>query len=151
MVSALTRAAHQLSPMTGLLRADALCHAGEWPSRSKRWAPSIGSPAGKASSALDTCRPKAAPLLLCMRLLDCRERQRCTWCRPTPSHLLCAPLCPRPMPCAAGHERGQVLGVTSGFVVPLVGLMHCDTLQIFTRGLRGGRCARAGGSGGGVP
>ncbi|PNH08069.1 hypothetical protein TSOC_005422, partial [Tetrabaena socialis] len=31
----------------------------------------------------------------------------------------------------------RVLGVTTGFVAPLVGIMHCDTLQVFTSGLRG--------------
>ena len=35
---------------------------------------------------------------------------------------------------AAGGEEGRVLGVTNGFVAPWFGLMHCDTLQIFTRG-----------------
>jgi hypothetical protein len=32
-------------------------------------------------------------------------------------------------------SRGRVLATTTGFVVPRpVSLMHCDTLQIFTRG-----------------
>ncbi|GIL57939.1 hypothetical protein Vafri_13126 [Volvox africanus] len=39
--------------------------------------------------------------------------------------------------CRDGSEEGQVLGVTSGFVAPWFGIMHCDTLQIFTRGLKG--------------
>lgn len=30
-----------------------------------------------------------------------------------------------------------MLGVSEGFVAPWFGLMHCDTLQIFTRGARG--------------
>ncbi|KAG2430833.1 hypothetical protein HXX76_009807 [Chlamydomonas incerta] len=37
-----------------------------------------------------------------------------------------------------GEEGGRVLGVTTGFVAPLLGIMHCDTLQIFTKGLKGG-------------
>lgn len=41
---------------------------------------------------------------------------------------------------------GRVLAVTSGFVVPPLRLMHCDMLQVFTRGLKGeeGRRARGG-------
>eukprot|EP00775_Hariotina_reticulata_P011133 gene11133-11286_t len=39
--------------------------------------------------------------------------------------------------CRDGGEGGKILGVTSGFVAPLFGLMHCDTLQIFTKGLKG--------------
>jgi hypothetical protein len=35
---------------------------------------------------------------------------------------------------AAGGAEGRILGVTNGFVAPLFGLMHCDTLQIFTKG-----------------
>jgi hypothetical protein len=31
-------------------------------------------------------------------------------------------------------EKGPVLAVSSGFTVPAMGLMHCDSLQIFTRG-----------------
>jgi hypothetical protein len=31
----------------------------------------------------------------------------------------------------------QVLAVSSGFTVPAMGLMHCDSLQIFTRGVKG--------------
>ncbi|KAK9904887.1 hypothetical protein WJX75_004873 [Coccomyxa subellipsoidea] len=34
-------------------------------------------------------------------------------------------------------EEGPVLAVSSGFTVPAMGLMHCDSLQIFTRGVRG--------------
>lgn len=30
-----------------------------------------------------------------------------------------------------------MLAVTTGFIVPFLGLMHCDTLQIFTRGIKG--------------
>ena len=41
---------------------------------------------------------------------------------------------------------GRVLAVTSGFLVPPpVGLMHCDALQVFTRGMRGEEGARARG------
>ncbi len=40
---------------------------------------------------------------------------------------------------------GRVLAVTSGFLVPPLRLMHCDTLQVFTRGLRGEEGARARG------
>ncbi|GAB4820251.1 hypothetical protein N2152v2_007297 [Parachlorella kessleri] len=36
----------------------------------------------------------------------------------------------------AGDEEGRVLGVTSGFLVPFLRLMHCDTLQIFTKGIK---------------
>ena len=35
---------------------------------------------------------------------------------------------------AAGDEGGRILGVTSGFLLTPLGLMHCDMLQIFTRG-----------------
>lgn len=31
------------------------------------------------------------------------------------------------------RASGRVLGVTSGFIVPLLGLMHCDTLQVHSR------------------
>lgn len=40
---------------------------------------------------------------------------------------------------------GRVLAVTSGFLVPPLRLMHCDTLQVFTRGLRGEEGSRARG------
>ncbi|KAL4451281.1 hypothetical protein ABPG77_009353 [Micractinium sp. CCAP 211/92] len=41
---------------------------------------------------------------------------------------------------------GRVLAVTSGFLVPPpLGLMHCDTLQVFTRGQRGEEGARTRG------
>jgi hypothetical protein len=36
--------------------------------------------------------------------------------------------------CREGGEDGRILGVTAGFVAPPFGLVHCDTLQIFTRG-----------------
>ncbi|EFJ41884.1 hypothetical protein VOLCADRAFT_98120 [Volvox carteri f. nagariensis] len=39
--------------------------------------------------------------------------------------------------CRDGGEDGRILGVTNGFVAPWFGIMHCDTLQIFTRGLKG--------------
>lgn len=39
--------------------------------------------------------------------------------------------------CREENETGKVLGMTNGFVAPLFGLMHCDTLQVFTRGLSG--------------
>lgn len=35
------------------------------------------------------------------------------------------------------NEEGPILAVSSGFTVPAMGLMHCDSLQIFTRGVRG--------------
>jgi hypothetical protein len=31
-------------------------------------------------------------------------------------------------------ENGRVMAVSSGFTVPAMGLMHCDSLEIFTRG-----------------
>jgi hypothetical protein len=34
----------------------------------------------------------------------------------------------------AGDENGPILGATDGFVAPAFGLMHCDTLQVFTKG-----------------
>jgi hypothetical protein len=41
---------------------------------------------------------------------------------------------------------GRVLAVTSGFVVPPpLALMHCDTLQVFTKGQRGDEGARTRG------
>lgn len=41
---------------------------------------------------------------------------------------------------------GRVLAVTSGFLLPPpLGLMHCDTLQVFTQGMRGEEGARARG------
>lgn len=39
--------------------------------------------------------------------------------------------------CREGDNNGKVIGATSGFIIPFVGLMHCDTLQIFTKGLKG--------------
>lgn len=40
--------------------------------------------------------------------------------------------------CRDGNESGPILGVTNGFLLPPpLGLMHCDTLQIFTKGQRG--------------
>ncbi|GFR44528.1 hypothetical protein Agub_g5798 [Astrephomene gubernaculifera] len=39
--------------------------------------------------------------------------------------------------CRDGDSTGRVVGVTSGFTAPLFGIMHCDMLQIFTRGLKG--------------
>lgn len=43
-------------------------------------------------------------------------------------------------------KSDKIVGVTSGFIVPMLGLMHCDTLQIFTKGQRGeqGMRVRAG-------
>ncbi len=32
------------------------------------------------------------------------------------------------------NEDGPILAVSFGFTVPAMGLMHCDSLQIFTRG-----------------
>eukprot|EP00983_Pelagomonas_calceolata_P057039 1144903-Pelagomonas_calceolata.AAC.1 len=32
-------------------------------------------------------------------------------------------------PCFVGNEEGRILALTTGFVAPLFGLMHCDTLQ----------------------
>jgi hypothetical protein len=39
--------------------------------------------------------------------------------------------------CRDQTSDGPILAVTTGFVAPLVGLMHCDTLQIFTQGKKG--------------
>lgn len=39
--------------------------------------------------------------------------------------------------CRDISQDNQVLAVTTGFVAPFLGLMHCDTLQIFTRNRRG--------------
>ncbi len=39
-----------------------------------------------------------------------------------------------PHPTLAGSQEGKVLGITTGFVAPVFGLMHCDTLQVFTKG-----------------
>lgn len=39
--------------------------------------------------------------------------------------------------CREGNENGKIWAVTSGFVVPPLKFMHCDTLQIFTKGVRG--------------
>ena len=44
-----------------------------------------------------------------------------------------------------GDEKGPILAVTSGFTVQPLGLMHCDTLQIFTKGESGDRGARVRG------
>ncbi|KAK9838153.1 hypothetical protein WJX81_004628 [Elliptochloris bilobata] len=38
---------------------------------------------------------------------------------------------------APGGVLGVVLAVSSGFTVPAMGLMHCDSLEIFTRGRKG--------------
>ncbi|KAG1674713.1 hypothetical protein FOA52_013548 [Chlamydomonas sp. UWO 241] len=39
---------------------------------------------------------------------------------------------------SSGGGDGKLLAVTNGFVVPPpFGLMHCDTLQVFTKGLKG--------------
>lgn len=51
---------------------------------------------------------------------------------------------------AGDEEGGRVLGVTTGFVAPLFGIMHCDTLQIFTRGLKGELSVACLGGWGGV-
>ncbi|KAJ9505756.1 hypothetical protein QJQ45_028244, partial [Haematococcus lacustris] len=32
---------------------------------------------------------------------------------------------------------GKLLAVTTGFVVPLLGILHCEALQVFTRGMKG--------------
>ena len=34
---------------------------------------------------------------------------------------------------AAEKNREDVLGTTNGFILPPLKLMHCDTMQIFTR------------------
>ena len=39
-------------------------------------------------------------------------------------------------------RSGKVLGVTSGFVVSPLRLMHCDALQVFTKGLAGDEGSR---------
>lgn len=39
--------------------------------------------------------------------------------------------------CRERDEDGPIVGLTTGFVAPAFGLMHCDTLQVFTRGRRG--------------
>lgn len=55
--------------------------------------------------------------------------------RSFPHHLAHFPdayLGPCPPPCPRLPQ-----GVTSGFVAPPFGIMHCDTLQIFTRGIKG--------------
>eukprot|EP00879_Flechtneria_rotunda_P018131 GHRR01019013.1.p1 GENE.GHRR01019013.1~~GHRR01019013.1.p1 ORF type:complete len:156 (+),score=27.14 GHRR01019013.1:208-675(+) len=36
--------------------------------------------------------------------------------------------------CRDGGTKGPIVGVTAGFVAPLFGLMHCDMLQIVSRG-----------------
>ena len=41
--------------------------------------------------------------------------------------------------------EGQILAVSSGFTVPAMGLMHCDSLQIFTRGVKGAEGERVRG------
>jgi hypothetical protein len=48
-----------------------------------------------------------------------------------------------------GSAEGEILGVTSGFIIPFAGLMHCDTLRVFTRGRGGaeGERLRGGASG----
>lgn len=47
--------------------------------------------------------------------------------------------------CRDGDEDGKILAVTSGFIMPPLSLMHCDTLQIFTRGLKGSEGERVRG------
>lgn len=47
--------------------------------------------------------------------------------------------------CRDGGKGGQILAVTNGFVIPFLGLMHCDTLQIFTRGKKGDEGSRTRG------
>lgn len=44
-----------------------------------------------------------------------------------------------------GGESGSILAVTTGFTVQPLGLMHCDTLQIYTKGESGDRGARVRG------
>lgn len=46
------------------------------------------------------------------------------------------------VPCTSGNEKGRLLALTTGFVAPVFGLMHCDTLQVFTKGLKGGEGQR---------
>jgi uncharacterized membrane protein YgcG len=45
-------------------------------------------------------------------------------------------------------SEGKLLGVTAGFLAPPFKLAHCDTLQVFTRGLRGAEGARVRGGAG---
>jgi hypothetical protein len=40
-------------------------------------------------------------------------------------------------------EAGRILAVTTGFVAPPLGIMHCDTLQVFTAGMKGEEGSRA--------
>uniref|UniRef100_A0A7S3QNX9 Uncharacterized protein n=2 Tax=Dunaliella tertiolecta TaxID=3047 RepID=A0A7S3QNX9_DUNTE len=47
--------------------------------------------------------------------------------------------------CREGNEEGRILALTTGFVAPLFGLMHCDTLQVFTRGMKGSEGERVRG------
>jgi len=42
----------------------------------------------------------------------------------------------------AGDASGAILGLTTGFVAPLFGLMHCDTLQIFNSRMQRGSATR---------
>lgn len=39
--------------------------------------------------------------------------------------------------CRAAEDETKIFAVTNGFVAPPFKLVHCDTLQVFTRGLRG--------------
>lgn len=53
------------------------------------------------------------------------------------SRLLCVLLFASPLPTCAGDATGTILATTSGFVLPFLKLMHCDTMQVFTP-----RCAK---------
>ena len=44
-----------------------------------------------------------------------------------------------------GGEGGPILAVTNGFTIPLLRIMHCDTLQIFTKGKKGEEADRTRG------
>ena len=44
--------------------------------------------------------------------------------------------------CRDGSETGPILGVTSGFLISPLGLMHCDALQIFTQNQKGDHGSR---------
>ena len=39
--------------------------------------------------------------------------------------------------CRDTDEKGKIWGLTTGFTIPFLRLMHCDALQIFTRGVGG--------------
>lgn len=47
--------------------------------------------------------------------------------------------------CRDHSESGPILAVTSGFLIPFLGLMHCDMLQIFTKGKKGEEAMRTRG------